>query len=580
MNRAGRLVRPILNASHAVTGFSLENLIRRDRHAHVLQRHAEQRWLSTGERNSLLPPRERACVRDWNGSAVHEPRRARRALLPAAVKRRKKLPFLALAPAVVVIVGIAAAAVIALLGTASLRAQSDASAQLRARVLSTTLAARLSSTPEEDRQALLERAAERSGAEFMVAEQNGHLAVDATQGAPNPAAVVELLVAGEGEASTTLGKARYFVASLASPNQHLSLLTFVSTPETPFATGSLVASVAALTTLLIGAAALVAFALARDLHSDVRFLRERIVEMAHEGAEPVGRHIPVRSVDQVGLLTSAFNLLVDRFMAAERAYRQDLSGALAYDRDRSAFLAALSHELRTPLNAILGFTDVLLSEVDGPLSVEARENLRVVRSSGDHLRALIGDILDLSALESGELRLECRLVDVHPIAAEVVREAQVTAAAKSLQLSLSGKPANAYADPRRVRQIVGNILGNAIKFTEKGSVTVRVDPRDGGVAVSVSDTGPGIAPEDQEAIFEEYWQSRAAEQRRLGTGLGLAITRRLVQMHRGFIDLRSTLGRGSTFTIVLPSRPPPPPPSRPQQPPRQPLGSEAELGGL
>jgi signal transduction histidine kinase len=312
----------------------------------------------------------------------------------------------------------------------------------------------------------------------------------------------------------------------------------------------------------------------------VRFLRERIVEMAHEGAEPVGRHIPVRSVDQVGLLTSAFNLLVDRFMAAERAYRQDLSGALAYDRDRSAFLAALSHELRTPLNAILGFTDVLLSEVDGPLSVEARENLRVVRSSGDHLRALIGDILDLSALESGELRLECRLVDVHPIAAEVVREAQVTAAAKALQLSLSGKPANAYADPRRVRQIVGNILGNAIKFTEKGSVTVRVDPRDGGVAVSVSDTGPGIAPEDQEAIFEEYWQSRAAEQRRLGTGLGLAITRRLVQMHRGFIDLRSTLGRGSTFTIVLPSRPPPPPPSRPQPPPRQPLGSEAELGGL
>lgn len=493
--------------------------------------------------------------------------------------KRKKLPFLALAPAVVVIVGIAAAVAIATLGTAHLRGQSDASAQLRSRVLATTVAARLSATSEEDRHALLERAAQRSGAEFLLVEQNGALAVDATLGAPPPTEIVELLVAGEGETRTTLGKVRYFASPLASPNQHLSLLALVAAPETPFATGSLVVSIAALTTLLIGAAALVAFALARDLHSDIRFLRERIVEMAHESAEPVGQHIPVRSLDQIGLLTSAFNLLVDRFMAAERAYRQDLLGALAYDRDRSAFLAALSHELRTPLNAILGFTDVLLSEVDGPLSAEARENLRVVRSSGDHLRALIGDILDLSALESGELRLECRIVDVHPIVAAVIREAEVIAANKSLRMELVGKPATAYADPLRVRQIVSNVLGNALKFTDKGGVMVRVDPRDGGVAVSVTDTGPGIALEEQEAIFQEYWQSRAAEQRRLGTGLGLAITRRLVQMHRGFIDLKSQPGKGSTFTIVLPSRPPPSP-ARTLPPPRPEMGSEADLGGI
>lgn len=495
------------------------------------------------------------------------------------MKRRIKLPFLALAPAVVVVVGIAAAVAIAMLGTAQLRAQSDASAQLRSRVLASTLAARLSATPEGDRRDFLERAAQRSGAEFLLAEQNGTPRVDVTQGAPTPTHVVELLVAGEGETRTALGKARFFSSSLSPPNQHLSLLALVSAPETPFATGSLVVSIAALTTLLIGAAALVAFALARDLHSDILFLRERIVEMAREGAEPVGQHIPVRSVDQVGLLTSAFNLLVDRFTAAERAYRQDLSGALAYDRDRSAFLAALSHELRTPLNAILGFTDVLLSEVDGPLSADARENLRVVRSSGDHLRALIGDILDLSALESGELRLDCRIIDVHPIVLEVIREAEVTAAAKALRIELVGKPATAFADPRRVRQIVGNVLGNAVKFTERGGVTVRVDPRDGGVAIAVIDSGPGILPEEQEAIFEEYWQSRAAEQRRVGTGLGLAITRRLVQMHRGFIDLKSQLGQGSTFTIVLPSRPPQTP-SRAIEPARQSLSSEADLGGF
>jgi signal transduction histidine kinase len=283
-------------------------------------------------------------------------------------------------------------------------------------------------------------------------------------------------------------------------------------------------------------------------------------------------------VDQVGLLTSAFNLLVDRFTAAERAYRQDLAGAQAYDRDRTAFLAALSHELRTPLNAILGFTDVLLSEVDGPLSHDAHENLTIVRGSGQHLRALIDDILDLSALESGELRLDSRVIEVFPVVAEVVREAEVTAHAKNIAITMNGKPATAYADPRRLRQIVGNLIGNAVKFTERGGVEVRVDPRDGGVAVSIRDTGPGIAPGEHEAIFQEYWQSLDAERRRTGTGLGLAITRRLVQMHRGFIDLKSELGVGSTFTVVLPARPPPPPP-KVVEPPRPTLSSEVELGG-
>ncbi|MFZ5890619.1 MAG: sensor histidine kinase [Myxococcota bacterium] len=493
------------------------------------------------------------------------------------MKYRGKLPLVGLAPATVVVVGIAAAVAIAALGTAHLREQSDASALLRSRVLAVTLAARVSATAVEDRAELVERAAHRSGAELLLVARDGHVSVDATSGAPSPQKVVELLTAGEGAHQTGLGPARFVAAALDPPNQHLSLIALVSAPEKPFASGSLMVSVATLTALFVGAAALVAFALARDLDSDVRFVRGRIVEMAREGSEPVGRHIPVRSVDQVGLLTSAFNLLVDRFTAAERAYRQDLAGALAYDRDRTAFLAALSHELRTPLNAILGFTDVLLSEVDGPLSAEARENLTIVRNSGGHLRALINDILDLSALESGELRLECRVIDILPVATEVVRECEVTAIAKGIHIELEGKPATAYADPRRVRQIIGNIVGNAVKFTERGSVRVRVDPRDGGVAVAIADTGPGIAPEEREAIYQEYFQSPDAERRRVGTGLGLAITRRLVQMHRGFIDLRSELGKGSTFTVVLPARPPPKP-VKPPETPRPPLISDIDLG--
>jgi signal transduction histidine kinase len=480
---------------------------------------------------------------------------------------RRQVPFLVLAPSLVVVVGVLAAFLMAALGSRELGIQSDEAAALRAKLLAITISERLRATPEEDRSALIERAARRSGAELLLVQQNGDVVVDGTQGVEQQAQIVSLLVHGEGETLTKLGRCRYFAAPVDAA-EPLSVLSFVVAPEVPFAGSSLVVSVALLATLLVGAAALVALSLARDVYSDVTFVERRIAEMAQEGADPAGQPVPVRSVDQVGLLAASFNVLVDRFAAAEEAYRQDLTGAQNYDRERSAFLAALSHELRTPLNAILGFTDVLLAEVDGPLTEDARENLSVIRGSGAHLRALIDDILDLSALESGELRLSSRAVDVYPIAQEVVREAGLAASAKGLTLELFGKPAFAFADPRRVRQVIGNVVGNAIKFTSQGGVTVWVDPRDGGVSIAIADTGPGIAPKDHEAIFREYFQTGEARRQRVGTGLGLAISRRLVQMHRGFIDLRSQLGKGSLFTIVLPSQAPPEQkPSDPAPPP-------------
>jgi signal transduction histidine kinase len=287
--------------------------------------------------------------------------------------------------------------------------------------------------------------------------------------------------------------------------------------------------------------------------------------------------IPVRTLDQVGQLTASFNLLVERFEAAERAYRADLAGALAYDKDRSAFLSALSHELRTPLNAILGFTDVLLSEVDGPLTEEARDNLTIVRQSGQHLRSLIDDILDLSALESGELRLSRRDVDVYAIAEDVVRELRVTAESKALLMRLSGSQAYAFADPRRVRQVLSNLASNAVKFTSSGSVDVEVNTSGECVKVNVNDTGPGIAMDEHESIFEEYRQSGDLSAQRAGTGLGLAITRRLVEAHGGKISLQSKLGVGSKFAITFPVDPPPgvtrsrsEPPGRRSSPPKAP----------
>jgi signal transduction histidine kinase len=468
-------------------------------------------------------------------------------------QRLRRLPLLPLAPAVVVLVAVAAAVLIALLGIHELRAQSDRAAAQRSELLASTLAARLRATQSEDRAIVVDRAARRSGAEVLLVRQDGELLVDGSLGPPARDELIELLVRTTGETTTQLGRTRFQVTPLGPPLEHLSVIAFVRAPEAPFATASLVSSVAALTAILIGAAALAAFSLARDLEGDVEFVERRIVRMAREDADPAGKPIPVRSIDQIGLLTSAFNVLVERFAAAEQAYRQDLSGALAYDRDRSAFLAALSHELRTPLNAILGFTEVLLSEVDGPLSEDARENLNVVRSSGEHLRSLIGDILDLSALESGELELNPSEVDAFAVAEDVVREARITAQAKHLSVELIGQRAPVWADARRLRQILANVVGNGIKFTTEGSVEVRVAPGDGLVELSVADTGPGISPGEQAAIFEEYRQAGESRTQRVGTGLGLAIARRLVEMQNGTIFVESALGAGSRFVIRMPS---------------------------
>jgi signal transduction histidine kinase len=477
--------------------------------------------------------------------------------LSPELPRRRSIPFLVVAPAVVILLGVAVAVVIGAQGVRDVRRQSDEAAELRARLLAQTLAERLRVASDSDYGFVVERAAQRSGAECVVIRQDGSVVADAMLAPLARERLVELIVRGQGEFVTKVGRTRFFAAPLGRPRQDLSVVAFVAAPEQPYAVRSLVTSVGAFAVILIVVAALVALALARDVHADVTYVRERILQMAKEGAEASGRLIPVRTIDQVGQLTASFNLLVERFEAAERAYRQDLAGALAYDRDRSAFLSALSHELRTPLNAILGFTDVLLSEVDGPLSDEARENLTVVRQSGQHLRSLIDDILDLSALESGELRLRRKDIDVFAIAEDVVKELRVTAEAKALSMVLSGTTAIAFADPRRVRQILSNVVGNAIKFTSTGSVNVAVVRAGSLVRANVEDTGPGIAIDEHESIFEEYRQSGDLSVQRAGTGLGLAITRRLVEMHGGEIKLESSLGVGSLFTITFPVDPPP-----------------------
>jgi len=227
---------------------------------------------------------------------------------------------------------------------------------------------------------------------------------------------------------------------------------------------------------------------------------------------------------------------------------------------KSEFLANMSHELRTPLNAIIGFSEVLSERMFGDLNEKQDEYLKDIYASGTHLLSLINDILDLSKIEAGRMELE--LSDFHlPTALDsaltLVRE-RAGRRAIALHTNIDRQLGEIRADERKIRQVVLNLLSNAIKFTpEGGRIEVRAEPRGGLVEVSVSDTGVGIAAEDQEAVFEEFRQVGTATKKVEGTGLGLTLCRKFVELHGGRIWVKSQVGEGSTFTFAIPvaSRP-------------------------
>lgn len=477
-------------------------------------------------------------------------------------------PFLPLAPLIVVVVGLAVALGIGLVGLDQLSRSGEEHAGARAELIAATVAARLVALPPARRLEATQLAARRSAAEMVVVTPQGEIIHDYTLNTPDPAALRRMLQSGRGVADMRMGRARYAVRSIGPPTDPEAARLVVLVPEPRAAEGAngLASALAALAVLLLGVAAFVAYAVSRDVSRDVDFVTDRVRTMAQIRTEPTGELIPTRTMDEVGILTATFNKLVGRFGKGERAYRQDLARASAADRERAAFLAAISHELRSPLNAILGFADILMEEVDGPLSPSAREEVEQIRGSGAHLLTLINDILEFSALESGQLRLSRSRVDVFALANEVVKEARGLVGQKPLSVRIEGEPLVARVDARRIRQVLGNLVNNAIKFTQHGEVVVRVARQGVGpsglVILSVRDTGPGISEQDRLLIFEEYKQARSERLRRRGTGLGLAITRRLVMLHQGTIAVESELGRGSIFTVTLPIGNVDAPPSR------------------
>ena len=226
------------------------------------------------------------------------------------------------------------------------------------------------------------------------------------------------------------------------------------------------------------------------------------------------------------------------------------------NRHKSEFLANMSHELRTPLNAIIGFSEVLQQKMFGELNEQQTDYLGDIVSSGRHLLSLINDILDLSKIEAGRMELQLTsfsLVAALGNAVTLIRE-RATSHGIQLDLQVEAPLDTIVADERKVKQVVVNLLTNAVKFTpDGGSVSVRASSTPGLVRIAIRDTGIGIAPEDQGRIFEEFQQARRqTSQSREGTGLGLTLSKRFVELHGGTLTLESEPGKGSTFTVTLP----------------------------
>jgi signal transduction histidine kinase len=237
------------------------------------------------------------------------------------------------------------------------------------------------------------------------------------------------------------------------------------------------------------------------------------------------------------------------------------------NRLKSEFLANVSHELRTPLNAILGYTELISEGIYGPTTGEQVEALNGVDESSKNLLTLINQILDLSKVESGKIEVYATEVAVHDIAQQVSAESQILLRDKPLKLNVVA-PTRVVVktDANKVHQIVTNLVSNAIKFTDRGTVSILVaGVREGGCTIKVKDTGIGIRKEDQQLIFEEFRQVDGSSTRKYaGTGLGLAIARRFALLLGGQLTVESTVGVGSTFTLTLPAEPrtrPPMPPS-------------------
>ena len=311
-----------------------------------------------------------------------------------------------------------------------------------------------------------------------------------------------------------------------------------------------------------------------DIGKDIGFLPHQLLPNTHaEMAIPiiVGEKVlgvfDVQS-EQAGHFSqedaSIYNTLATQIGIAlqnARLYKEQ-SATVAQlrelDRLKSSFLANMSHELRTPLNSILGFADVMLEELDGPLTPYMDNDLRLIQKNGQHLLHLINDVLDMAKIESGKLNLIIEKFNLHEVMEDVKSITSSLAHEKDITLLIdtdSDHEVEINADRNRLRQVMINLVNNAMKFTEQGKIRIHIAREENSVLISVKDTGIGIPPSQLETVFQEFTQVDSSTTRKVGgTGLGLPISRRLIEMHGGRLWAESTgiEGEGSTFYVFLP----------------------------
>ena len=267
------------------------------------------------------------------------------------------------------------------------------------------------------------------------------------------------------------------------------------------------------------------------------------------------RRLDDSAKDEMGELAHSFNAMADSVEESFKRLEEAREKAEQASRAKSAFLATVSHELRTPLNGILGFADLLRSDLQSP---EHLEYAKIIHQSGEHLLTLVSEILDLAKIEAGEMQFQQNEVPLHGFLENTLAVHRSSAEAKGLTISLhlaADLPDYLKTDATRLRQIINNLLSNAIKFTQQGSIVLGARDEKEWIAIYVRDTGPGIAREDQEVIFEKFKQlENFLTREHGGTGLGLALVRQLVTHMDGHVSVESEPGRGATFTVLMPKK--------------------------
>jgi signal transduction histidine kinase len=309
--------------------------------------------------------------------------------------------------------------------------------------------------------------------------------------------------------------------------------------------------ISGLTALYILVGLLVAFGLYKSILGPVESLTRSVKRFKRD--RQARAH--VTSGDELQTLAEEFNRMADSIQERDERLERVNRDLRKANQVKGEFLAMMGHELKTPIHAIRGYSQLLLEGIDGPLTPAQQEDLENIVKSGDHLRALIDNILQFSKLEAGGETLHLSEVEVTRLLEEALQNVKVLAREKGIELYAHGNGLRIQADETKLKQILINLVSNALKYTPQGQIEVTVEERNGEIVFAVRDTGIGIPQQFHQEIFEPFTQIDSSTTRQWGgIGLGLSIVKRYVEMHGGRIWLESAVGRGSTFYFTVPAR--------------------------